>query len=141
MCEFNLEDAPEVFAEEKKPETPKIKATTCKGFALVVARKKDGIATHTPQKGFFAVPADASEHEMKTARDKINKLKKSYTANKYDAEVHEFELPFPVSVVGGLTTGYCASLPKPLTAEKDTKKLADVAEEEDIAPKPKKKKN
>lgn len=148
ICDFDINDDDDNFEEKSESKIVKIKPTSSKGFFLTVSRtckaEKDNIALHAPQKAFFAVPSDASEHEVMEVQKKINKVKKSYAANKYDVVVHEFELPFPVSVVGGLTTGYCNSAPKPLSVaeeKKSSKRAAagDAEEELEKAPEEKKK--
>ena len=148
ICDFDINDDNDNFEEKSEPKTAKIKPTSSKGFFLTVSRtckeEKDSVALHAPQKTFFAVPSDASEHEISEVQKKINKVKKSYAANKYDVKVHEFELPFPVSVVGGLTTGYCNSAPKPLTVAEEKKSCkrpatGDAKEELEKAPEEKKK--
>jgi Zn-dependent M16 (insulinase) family peptidase len=97
-----------------------------KGFAVVVSRSskdsKNIIETHTVQKAFFSLPHDASSHDMKLVKEKIKGIKDSYEANGYEVEEYEFKLPFSVAVIGGLTNGYCASLPKPLKAEPEEDK-------------------
>jgi hypothetical protein len=59
---------------------------------------------------------------MKLVKEKIKSIKDSYEANGYEVSDYEFELPFSVAVIGGLTNGYCASLPKPLKAEPEEDK-------------------
>ncbi len=122
------------LVKPKKCDMAKIEHTTSKGFVLVVSRSskeaKNTIETHTLQKSFFSVPADATKHAMKLVEEKIKTMEDNYKANGYDVERHEFDLPFGVGVIGGLTTGYCGSTPKAMKAE-EVVKIVKEADEDD----------